>query len=297
MRFYAKILVLTTVLTGCTQCGGDLAESPAMLVPPGSRVRSVFTSRGPYEGGSLTGAFVLHVPQSLGEHEQPGLLLSFHADGRARRGWDDPGALNRLARTGERFKLVTVAMQEPHKHNWWQGKVAENVRYVDDFIESYLLRRLSIDTRHLFFTGVSGGADFAGCIFPPQTRYKYQGAALVTCGGDLPSRMLAPPPVAVTDGMRRNFRFYFADVEDDPDFPPALVDKTVGYFQGLGFRVERVQASHTTLDGQRDMGTGHCSFDTPGWRDRFLEAYFADEAKAEGLRATGPKPSGATGIR
>jgi poly(3-hydroxybutyrate) depolymerase len=261
----AAVAAAVLALGGCRGCRGT--ESAA---PP--RIRSVFRS-----SIGLNGEYVLQVPPGLAAGERPGLMIFFHGDGQAKAGWQAAGTLHKLAKTGARFKLITVAMQEPHRKNWWQGKVAENVRYVDEFIENFLFRTLTIDQRHVIFTGISGGADFAGCIFPPQTRYKYRGAAVVTCGGDFPARMLAPPPVEMTGEMRRGFRYYFANVDDDPDFPPSLVARTSSYFQGLGFPVERIQASHRSFDGQRDFGSGHCSFDTYGWRDRFLESYFREE--------------------
>lgn len=268
-------LIAIVTLVACNRCLGP--RSHQALTP----IRNEFTSH-LKDGGLLKGQFIINVPaHAAAGIGKPGLLLSFHADGRAKAGlWDDPGAVRRLAATGERFNLVTVLVQEPHGKNWWDGKVAENVQYVDDLISNYLFAKLAINRRHVFFAGVSGGADFAGGIFPVQTAFKYQGAALVTCGGDLPQRMLAPPPLALTPEQRLGFRYFFANVPDDPDFPPALVAKTAAYFRDLGFSTEVETVSHLALNGSRDFGTGHCSFDTPGWRDRFLERYFASDRGA-----------------
>src|SRR4051812_20139101 len=105
----ALAAALLLLFPGCTQCNGK-----SLLAAKPTRIRSVFTSIGPYAGGgALSGEFVMNVPANLAPGEKPGLMITFHADGRARKGWNDPGALDRLARTGERFHLVTVAMQEP----------------------------------------------------------------------------------------------------------------------------------------------------------------------------------------
>ena len=269
-------LVALLVLVGCSRCEPQKFKARDPVLPP---LRNRFTmTLG--DGRRLGGGIIVTIPKPRTGAGAPGLLLSFHADGRAGPGlWDDSGAVHRLAQTGERFNLITVLVQEPHGANWWEGRVVENVRYVEALLDDYLLPRLAIDRRHIFFAGVSGGADFAGGIFPIQTRFKYLGAALVTCGGDLPERMLRPPAVPPRPEAVAAFRYFFANVEDDPDFPPELVAKTAAYLQGVGFRVHSVQADHSSLDGRREYGTGHCSFDTPGWRDRFLEMYFADEQK------------------
>jgi hypothetical protein len=103
-RLLPLVLLGLAALPGCTQCRGHETKAPQLkaLHPP-ARVHSTFTSIGAYaDGKSLSGGFVLNIPDDLDPDEPPGLLLSFHGDGRANNGWDDPGAMDRLARCRSR---------------------------------------------------------------------------------------------------------------------------------------------------------------------------------------------------
>ena len=258
------LLAFLPAVSGCSRCAGPRVSAGSAAKVP-FRLVSTFNTTGSGMGGApVSGRFVLQRPRHLSPGEAAGVLLYFPDDAHAQADWDDAGRLRRLARTGDRFKLYTVVFREPHGLTWAKGQVGENVKFVDDWLESDLFKSYNIDRRRIVFAGVGGGADFAGQVFPVQTRFKYQGAAVVTCGGRPPeSLMPVPPGLQVTDAMRTGFRYFFANPPDDPGVPPADVAKTVAYFQGLGFRVESETAEH--------VGSGPCSVDAPGWLDRFLE--------------------------
>ena len=170
-------LALLSATSGCSRCSGP--SGTAQTVP--FRLESTFNTNGSGIGGApVSSRFVLQRPHHLADGEKPGLLLWFHADGLATSGWDDKATLRQLARTGDRFKLVTVVIREPHAGSWAAGRVGEDVKFVDDFVETYALKTFDIDTRRIFYAGAGGGEQFATKTLPAQSTAKDRGTPLAS---------------------------------------------------------------------------------------------------------------------
>jgi hypothetical protein len=172
-----------------------------------------------------------------------GALIFFHGSGATNSYAANFSGLTKIA---QKFGLTPVSLQAPDDSISWAEKGPESGRisYAHELLQNEIFgKSLKLNARKVVFVGVSAGATFvAGDLLPAHVE-KYQGGAVLLCGGASPIYPTRLPETI------KDFRMFFAINHSDFLFTQTLM--------GINFW----QARHIPVKHFEPPEGGHCGFD------------------------------------
>ncbi|MCX6107421.1 MAG: hypothetical protein NTY08_16470 [Proteobacteria bacterium] len=189
------------------------------------------------------------------------LLVYFHGAG---GGPHYTSQLNELTRAAHVYKMALLMIQAPNGTRSWAepgpGSELRHVDYVNSLLEEkvYSVHK-ELSRQRTVFVGWSAGSTFISGDFLPSQVGKYQGGAILLCGGGPPVLPTLPEnSLPISAQTKAGFRvFYYIH---GGDFLARQTMEGVSYWRDRGLAVS----------GEHPRGTGHCAFDLSKTLDQGL---------------------------
>lgn len=197
----------------------------------------------------LKSKYKINAPADAGLAKVYGLHIHLHGDGGG--GYKD--FPNKELKNG----LIGVTVKAPNALQAW-GRAAgkQHGVFLQELIQEELLKKYNIDTKRIYFSGVSGGAYFLSGTFIPTYGNVYRSGAFLMCGGEEPRVDFAMPD------FLKNFRIHFQVTAGERlDIRRSVTKTLVAYGQAL----DDAGADEALLSSEFKGDGGHCEFDGKGY--------------------------------
>ncbi len=193
----------------------------------------------------LESSYKINVPADAGAKKPYGLHIHVHGDGGG--GYAD--FPNEETRDG----LIGVTVKAPNASLTW-GRAAGRTHgeYLQDLIQSELVKKYNVDLERIYFSGVSGGAYFLTGNFIPSYGKGYRTGAFLMCGGEAPRVAFDEPE------FLKDFSIYWQVTAGERNDILASVRRSMRAYKTALDGVAgdaKMQMSEIVGDG------GHCEFD------------------------------------
>jgi len=180
------------------------------------------------------------IPEDIGEKKAYGLNIHLHGDGGGDYNW-----LYRPNVTiARRYDLIGVVVQAPNRQRRWYNQGRENAAFLHELISQEFFANYNIDQSRVYFSGVSGGAQFLSGQFIPLYGHHYNSGALMLCGG--PSNWQRR--LNGDASFRQRFKLFW--YSGTADFLYSQIVSGITYYKNAGFQV----------DSKMIEGGRHCRF-------------------------------------
>jgi poly(3-hydroxybutyrate) depolymerase len=189
------------------------------------------------------------------------LLVYFHGAG---AGPHYDSQMNELTRAADAYKMALLMIQAPNGTLSWAepgpGSALRHVDYVNSLLEDKVYSvHQELSRQRTVFVGWSAGSTFISGDFLPSKVNKYQGGAILLCGGGPPVLPTLPEnSLPISAQTKAGFKvFYYIH---GGDFLARQTMEGVVYWRDRGLAV----------GGEHPRGAGHCAFDLSKTLDRGL---------------------------
>jgi hypothetical protein len=181
------------------------------------------------------------IPPDIGPSKTYGLNIHLHGDGGGDYGW----LFQPNVRIAKEHGLIGVVVLAPNFQRRWYNDGMQNAKFLDELIQNEFFTKWNIDKSRVYFSGVSGGAQFLTGQFIPTYGAKYNSGAVLLCGG--PGNW--QNSINSTPEFISSFRLYW--YSHTGDFLYDQIEAGIRYYKGLGMKV----------DSEIIPGGSHCDFD------------------------------------
>lgn len=182
-----------------------------------------------------------------------GLNIHLHGDG----GGDYSWLYRPNARIAQKHGLLGVVVMAPNASRRWYQDGVRNAEFLHELIQKDILTRFNIDRTRIYFSGVSGGAQFLTGQFIPLYGLNYNTGAVLLCGGPANwQREFRTSPEFLS-----RFRLYW--YSGTADFLYSQIVEGMRWYKSRGMQVE----------SEMIPGAPHCEF--PGGVSGALERKIA----------------------
>jgi len=180
------------------------------------------------------------------------LLAYFHGAG---GGPHYTSQLNELTRAATAYKMALILIQAPNgARSWAEPGPGSGLRHVD-YVNSLLEEKVynvykELSRQRTVFVGWSAGSTFISGDFLPSQVGKYQGGAVLLCGGGPPVLPTLPEnSLPILPPTKSGFKIFYYILGGD--FLARQTMEGVVYWRNRGL----------TVSGEHPRGAGHCAFD------------------------------------
>ena len=180
------------------------------------------------------------------------LLVYFHGAG---GGPHYTSQLNELTRAANVYKMALLMIQAPNGTLSWAepgpGSALRHVDYVNSLLEEkvYSVHK-ELSRQRTVFVGWSAGSTFISGDFLPSQVNKFQGGAVLLCGGGPPVLPTLPEnSLPILPPTKSGFKIFYYILGGD--FLARQTMEGVVYWRNRGL----------TVSGEHPRGAGHCAFD------------------------------------
>ncbi len=134
-----------------------------------------------------SGNYTLSMPIGKDRPSKPGLLVFFHGSGATQNYAANFETLDQVA---QGLGLLAMAVQAPNAHDTWanhaKGPSNQHDIYVKNLLDKVFPTIPGLDKNRILFVGISAGSTFLSGDFLPRFISRYQGGAVLLCGGGGP---------------------------------------------------------------------------------------------------------------
>ncbi len=202
-------------------------------------------------GLKKVGNYTLSMPEGSSRPKRPGLMVYFHGSGATQSYASNFDSLDEVAR---RLGLLAMAVQAPNGHDTWadhaQGPSNQHDLYVRNLLDKVFPTISDLDKKRILFVGISAGSTFLSGDFLPRNIGRYQGGAVLLCGGGGPvtrdRSLFSPLPASEAKGLPLAYYIQQADFLNRQTLEGVMYWKS--------------RKADVSLDNP--AGGSHCGFDT-----------------------------------
>ena len=167
-----------------------------------------------FSGAGQTGQYHLYA-SGLPTDQALGLLVQLHGDGAWEFGRPNSAKLAGMRDIARDHNMVMIAAKTPDTDTvtWWQ-QGRDNAEWLQALIEQVAYQGYWIDTRRVWFSGYSGGAEFLSYYYIDMMSETFcDGGALISGGGGANSSV--PGDIPASPALKQKFRMHWYSGQDD----------------------------------------------------------------------------------
>lgn len=197
-----------------------------------------------FSAAGLNSSYKINAPADAASGKLYGLHVHFHGDG--------GGGYRDFPNREIHQNLIGVTVKSPNQNlQWWVGSPVVHADYVNQLIQSEILRKYNVDTTRIYFSGVSGGSYFLSGYFLPKYGQLYNSGAFLMCGGMPPQVNFAQP------SFLKAFNIYWQVTGGErDDIMQDVRDSVNAYARALS----QAGGSNATQGSDTEGQGGHCEF-------------------------------------